>query len=251
VAAGQDAIRVPKAAELVASALRRQIVTGELHQDDSLPSEAALIEQFGVSRPTLREAFRILESESLIHVRRGARGGAKVQVPNGDVAARYAGYVLESRGTTMADVFVARAEVEAPLARLLTEAAKPKQIKRLEAAIAAAELDVGDTDRYEAHDVAFHLLVAELAGNSTMAVVVDMLYHIVGTARRRYTSTTSRGELLVESKQVHRSHARLVELVKAGDPVAAEEFWRLHLLEATRHYLARPLAKSVVEMMTP
>jgi DNA-binding FadR family transcriptional regulator len=248
----QDAIRVPKAAELVAATLRRQIVTGELREGDSLPSEAQLMEQFRVSRPTLREAFRILESESLIQVRRGARGGARVQVPNGDVAARYAGYVLEYRGTAMSDVYVARAEVEAPLARLLTAAAKPKDIKRLEAAINAAEPAVGDPEAYTEHDVAFHLLVAELAGNKTLAIVVDMLYHIVGTARRRYAAAASRsGDLSGESKQVHRTHARLVDLIKAGDADAAEEFWRAHLEEVNKHYLARPLARTVVEMMTP
>ena len=61
---------------MVAAELRRQIVLGKLKQDDQLPSENALMEQFGVSRPTLREAFRILESEGAITVRRGVRGGA-------------------------------------------------------------------------------------------------------------------------------------------------------------------------------
>jgi DNA-binding FadR family transcriptional regulator len=66
VTAATDAIRVPKAAELVAAPLRRQIITGELSEGDALPSEAALMTQFRISRATLREAFRILESESLM-----------------------------------------------------------------------------------------------------------------------------------------------------------------------------------------
>src|SRR3954469_23872896 len=101
-------LRVPKMAELVAQRLRRQIVRGELTEGDALPSEAELMTQFGVSRPTLREAFRVLESEGLIRVRRGAHGGARVQTPNGDIAARYAGLVLEFRGTTLEDVYDAR-----------------------------------------------------------------------------------------------------------------------------------------------
>ena len=102
-------VRVPKTAELVASQLRRRIVRGELAEGAALPPESTLMEQFGVSRPTLREAFRVLESESLISVRRGAHGGARVHVPNGDVAARYAALVLEHRGTTLADLFTANA----------------------------------------------------------------------------------------------------------------------------------------------
>jgi DNA-binding FadR family transcriptional regulator len=244
-----DVIRVPKAAELVASTLRRQIVTGELKEHDSLPSEALLMQQFRVSRPTLREAFRILESESLILVRRGARGGARVQVPDGDVAARYAGYVLEYRGTTMADVFNARVELEVPLARLLATNAKAKDVARLRSALEEAEEHLSDAEAYAEYDVSFHLLVAELAGNQTLEVLAQMLYHIVGTARRRYTATLDRGGHLLEYRQVHKTHAKLVELVSARDADAAEAIWRKHLVEANKHYVARPMAKTVVEMM--
>ena len=100
VAIDASRVRVPKMAELVAQQLRRQIIRGELPEGAALPSEAALMTQFGVSRPTLREAFRVLESEGLINVRRGAHGGARVQIPNGEAAARYAGLVLEFRGAT-------------------------------------------------------------------------------------------------------------------------------------------------------
>lgn len=247
--AAEEVIRVPKAAELVASTLRRQIVSGELKQDDALPSEALIMQQFQVSRPTLREAFRILESESLIHVRRGARGGARVQVPDGDVAARYVGYVLEYRGTAMADVYHARAELEVPLARLLAENAKPKQVARLKAAIAAAAECLDDPEAYAQHDTAFHLLVAELAGNETLEVLLQMVYHIVGTARRRYTAIIDRSAHQLEHEQVHKTHAKLVEAIASRDPDAAEALWRKHMVEVNKHYLSRPLAKTVVEMM--
>src|SRR5829696_8998228 len=112
-------VRVPKTAELIAHHLRRQIVRGELRENDALPPETELMEMFGVSRPTLREAFRVLESEALISVRRGARGGAVVHAPNIDSAARYAGLVLEYRGTTLADVYEARNALEPPCVALL------------------------------------------------------------------------------------------------------------------------------------
>src|SRR5439155_10979415 len=107
-------LRIPKMAELVAQQLRRQIVSAELSEGDALPSEAALMAQFGVSRPTLREAFRVLEAEGLITVRRGAHGGARVRTPNDDAAGRYAGLVLEYRGATLSDVYDARNIIEPP-----------------------------------------------------------------------------------------------------------------------------------------
>ena len=53
-------VYVPKIAEVIAEGIRRQIVRQELVEGDTLPPEAELLEQFGISRPTLREAFRIL-----------------------------------------------------------------------------------------------------------------------------------------------------------------------------------------------
>ena len=105
-------VRVPKAGEMVAAQLRRQIVLGELKEGDQLPPESVLMEQFGVSRPTLREAFRILEAEGAIAVRRGVRGGARVQVPGISVAARHIGLLLQYRGALLSDVYEARAVLE-------------------------------------------------------------------------------------------------------------------------------------------
>src|SRR3954453_17494755 len=112
-------VRVPKAAELVADDLRRRIIRGELSEGHALPNETALMEYYDVSRPTLREALRVLESESLISVKRGARGGARVQVPNSSVATRHAALLLQLGGTTLEDVFAARRVIEPAAARML------------------------------------------------------------------------------------------------------------------------------------
>jgi DNA-binding GntR family transcriptional regulator len=63
-------LRVPKAAELLAARIRGQIIRSELKEGDALPAESELMETFGVSRPTLREAIRVLEMESLLRMRR-------------------------------------------------------------------------------------------------------------------------------------------------------------------------------------
>jgi DNA-binding FadR family transcriptional regulator len=101
------AVRSPKTAELVARTLRRMVVEGQLKDGDFLPHEAELITHFQVSRPTLREAVRVLESERLVEVRRGSRTGAKVRVPGAEIVARPAGLLLAVSGATLADVITA------------------------------------------------------------------------------------------------------------------------------------------------
>jgi len=65
--------------ELIADELRSLIVSGKVAEGDSLGREPDLVERFGVSRPSLREALRILEAEGLITVVRGVLGGVVVR----------------------------------------------------------------------------------------------------------------------------------------------------------------------------
>ena len=124
-------VRAPKTGELIATHLRRQIVRGELRPGETLPAESQLMEQYGVSRPTLREAFRILEAETLISVRRGSRGGARVVAPDASVAARYVGLLLQMQGATINDVYEARMISEPPCARLLALHRTDEDIEKL------------------------------------------------------------------------------------------------------------------------
>src|SRR5204863_7993136 len=112
-----------KTAELVAQVIRSQIVRGELTEGDALPPESELTGRFGISRPTLREALRILESESLITLSRGSRTGAIVHLPSREVAARHTGLLLQAGGVTLEDVYDARVAVFAPAARVLAAGA--------------------------------------------------------------------------------------------------------------------------------
>ncbi|MEY2521597.1 MAG: hypothetical protein QOJ66_162, partial [Ilumatobacteraceae bacterium] len=109
-------------ADLVAGELRSQIISGELKEGDPLPPEDQLMEHAGVARTTVREALRILESEGLLVVRRGAGGGARIKTPSVSNVARYIGLVLQSQGATLQDVFDARLLLEAPAAGMLAEA---------------------------------------------------------------------------------------------------------------------------------
>lgn len=74
-------VRPLKMSDQIASQIRRMIARGEIADGDWLPTEAELIRQFGVSRPTLREAFRLLEGDSFFTIRRGPPGGAQVTLP--------------------------------------------------------------------------------------------------------------------------------------------------------------------------
>ena len=108
-----------KEGQALATRIRDAIVSGEYAIGDSLGQESQLLERFGVSRPTLREACRILEAESLIQVERGTSGGIRVRRPDRGVLSRYASLLLQYRQTTLRDVYEYRMLVEPAVARWL------------------------------------------------------------------------------------------------------------------------------------
>lgn len=247
-------IRAPKTAELIATQLRRQVVRGELTPGQNLPPELALMAQFGVSRPTLREAFRILETESLIEVRRGSRGGARVVAPDLSVAARYVGLLLQVGGTTISDVHEARAVLEPACARKLAERADPDDVAALRAC--AGEL----TEALESPDPAvlavltyrFHELVLSRSGSRTLAVQAGVLRDIVETHTAQTVSRSwHQPQTVGNFRRVVKSYLRLADLVEAGDAAAAEQHWRNHMQASARSLMQEsPSDAQVVDLFS-
>lgn len=243
-------VKVPKTAELVAAQLRNQIIRGDLREGDALPPEATLMIQFNVSRPTLREAFRVLESEALISVRRGARGGARVHTPNGDVAARYAGLVLQFRGTTLKDVYGARTAIELPAVRRLAEKRPAGALQALTENLAEGRAHIDDPGESIRLQEEFHLVVVQHAGNQTLAIFAEMLHHIIELHSASYIARVGGAPMERKgAKQGLRTHEQFLELVTAGDADGAEALWTRHLDAGAEYVLRGSDATTVLDLV--
>ena len=239
--------RVPKTAELVATYLRNKIVRGELVEGDSLPPEAELMTEFGVSRPTLREAFRILESESLITIRRGARGGARVHGISATTAARYAGLLLQARGTTIADLYQCRVILEPVAARMLAERGSKQAVAILRSTV-EEHRKAEDPPALSQSAARFHEQLLELSGNNTLAVLAGMLTEIIDLHAAAALDREPRPRQA--SALSAAVHARLVELIEAEQGEEAESFWRDHLAEMSQSMLKGLGNKKVLDLLT-
>ncbi|MGV0793183.1 FadR/GntR family transcriptional regulator [Mycolicibacterium sp. XJ1819] len=241
--------RVPKMAEMIANRLRRQIVRGELVEGEALPSEQELQKKFDVSRPTLREAFRILESESLITVRRGAHGGARVRVPDLEVAARSAAVILEYRETPLSDLYEARIVIEPAAVGLLAAKRTDDDVARLRAALAEHDATADDPNRSIRTHTAFHAMLIELTGNHTLQLLTGMIDHIISLANWKHIERDAGSpEHAVAASRGLKAHHRIVDLIEAGGVAGATELWRKHLTEA-RDYLLRADEKTVLDLL--
>jgi GntR family transcriptional regulator, transcriptional repressor for pyruvate dehydrogenase complex len=245
---GQD-VRAPKTAALIARSLRRLIFRGELREGDALPSENDLREQFNVSRPTLREALRILESEGLVVVRRGLHGGAYVQVPTVEAAARQIGSLLQYRGTTLLDFYEARAILEAPAAGLAARRRSKADLERLRGLVAYGRSRGANLEVMDAHHD-FHMAVVELSGSQTLIVLSAMIAVIEREANASFaTANLEEDQRQRLWRRGQRAHDEVIRLIAERDAEGATQHWRTHLI-ASADVLRRAVPEtSVLELL--
>ena len=240
-------VRVPKAADLIARSLRRQIVSGELPEGTALPAEAALLSEFEVSRPTLREAYRVLESEGLITVRRGARGGAFVHQPTADAAARYAALVLQSEKVLLRDIYDARRVLEDSVVSLV-QANPNADLSVLRAINDDAAASANDLLKMLEHHHRFHQALLEMSGNRTLVLFSRMMELILEAANIRHVSDRITEEAAATG-QAQRTHVQIVELMESGRSDKAQELWRSHLQDSAAHVLTNAEARTALEYL--
>jgi GntR family transcriptional regulator, transcriptional repressor for pyruvate dehydrogenase complex len=250
-------IRAPKTAELIATQIRGQIVRRELQPGMTLPTEGDLMVQLGVSRPTLREAYRILETEALISVRRGVGGGALVLAPDVTVGARYVGLLLQLDGATIADVYEARMALEPICAGMMAARKDPEDLRRLNECldevaelIAASENRVPEPHSWSHTTYQFHELVLQGSGNKTLALQGGLLQEVVAT---HYAATVpdkfgenSRPERF---RRVLLSFRKLTAFVADGDREGAHKHWLKHMQTAANTLLGDDMKnKRIVDL---
>jgi DNA-binding FadR family transcriptional regulator len=233
----------------IADELRRLIVEGQVADGELLGHEPELIERFGVSRPSLREALRILEADGLITVVRGVHGGVRVRQLDHRQAARSAALVLQSRNVSLADVFAARTIIEPAAVRLVAELRGHRSAaKELRALIVEQEEAIEDPEDFALANARFHETLVGLGGNQTMTVLVEMLSEVVTRAVSAVSQVEVNGDSVATRRRGVRSQQRLAALIEAGDAEGAEAHWRAHM-EVVGKVMLGQQAKTVVDLL--
>lgn len=236
-------LNTPSVAEAVAAALRSRILDGDLTEGSELPTEAVLLEEFPVSRPSLREAYRILETESLVTVRRGKKGGTVIKHPTADTAAYHLGLLLHAQRTSLEDLAVARSLLEPISADLVARRRDHVSIGRRLAVVAdeaSAYLHDGRTFTRIAAD--FHDELVKAAGNDTLTALVGVLESIWSIQEQSWAaSAVDEGEYpaMGPRRDAVRAHLRIAEAIQAGDPAEAARLTGGHVKAISQFVVAR------------
>lgn len=223
------AIATPKLAQVIAAQIRKRIVTGDLAVGDLLPLESDLVTRFRASKPIIREALRILETEGLIEVRRGGREGARVLEPAIAYAARGVGVLLQFRGTSLADVWDARTIFECDAAHIVASRRRASDGRALGATAERVAALLDDPAAFAVGALDFHEELVRLSGNTTLHVLTLALHEIVAAEMELSRQRAGAEQVRKGNLRATRAQRRLVELVDDGDADGAVALWRRHM----------------------
>ncbi len=233
-------IRQPRVAEIVASKLRDDILSGRLRAGDILPTQENLYSEFGVSPPALREAIHLLETDGLIAVRRGNVGGAVVQLPSAERTAHMIGMVLQTRAATPADVSGALLHLEPICAGMCAarEDRRTEVVPYLQGEIDLQAARFEDAAQYVRNARRFHEALVARCGNEPMILLIGSLELIWSSHE---SSVWGDGDEAMDRKTMRaalRDHQRLLDAIAEGNSARATKLAADHLAAARRTTLA-------------
>jgi GntR family transcriptional repressor for pyruvate dehydrogenase complex len=215
-----EVARAERLSDKVAHELTELIIAGRLRVGDKLPSERELSEQFGVSRPVIREAVGGLKARGLL-VDHPRRGHVVAAVAAGAVSQSLTLYV-RGRRVDYAPLLQVRAVLEVSAAGIAAEQATDLQLEELAAAEAKLTPDL-DADAAAVADVEFHRTIAALTGNEYFVLLIDSLRDVLLDAQR---PTLSDPKIVATARRAHR---KILRAIQARDPAAAQQAMQAHL----------------------
>ena len=214
--------------QAIAERIRSFVAGKRLKPGDRLGREEDLAREFGVSRPTLREALRMLSSEHLVRASKGPGGGIFVAAtPEQGIGLSVSAAVatmLDAQRIGLDELLEARMLLEVPLAGLAATRATEEDVVVLRALVDEVNAAATDHARTTDADARLHHLIAQIAANRLAGAFTGW---IVDVLQPRLAEVI---EPAVVVSVIAEQHRDLLEAIVRGDPVAAERAMREHLV---------------------
>ena len=215
------------ASEEVADAIRAYMFANGLQPGDRLGREEDLAQRFGVSRPTLREALRLLSSAHLVRATKGPGGGIFVAAtPEQGIGLSVTDSVasmLSADSIDIDELIETRLLLEVPLAGLAAQRATETDVAQLRAILDEAG-EVAQGESFRVLDSRLHGTIAAIAGNRLAAAFTAWVVEVLQPPLRELVAPAVVESVIVEQ------HRDIVRAIERGDPAAAERAMREHLV---------------------
>lgn len=229
---GQVNGRAMKIAEATAQQIVHDIVEQGLEPGARLAQEAEMLEQYGLSRASLREALRILEVQGLITLKPGPGGGPTVGHVDARNFARTAALYFHLGGMTYGQLFEVQALLESSCAAQAARHGDAATKREAFAPFVESGAPMPESD-FRARAVQFHDLIFEFSGNDVLTLLTKSVAHIA------VTHVVSTMEPVDLHDRIVGNHQRIATAIVAGDAAAAQEAMHAHFEMLNEHYRTR------------
>jgi GntR family transcriptional regulator, transcriptional repressor for pyruvate dehydrogenase complex len=227
-----------RAYERIVEQVEDALASGELRPGQRLPSERELVGQFEVSRSTVREALRVLESNGVVRSRPGDPNGPEVLPYSSGALRKQMVRLAQVEEVGLAELLSFRMILDGSATMLAARLRTPEQLADMEAALEVMRgaIDIGYEEFSEA-DIAFHEAVAKASRNSMIQVCNDVVRGVVlSLISDKISRARNRRALMTESLN---HHAEVLEAVRAGNGRDAARVARQKLYDYYAGYLPR------------
>jgi len=218
---GIEPIKSTRIYEEIVRQIKTMISEGRLNSGDQLPPERDLAQKFVVSRTSVREALRALESLGLVEIRPGE--GTFVREVSVESLIEPLAMVMLSQREAIGELFEARRLLEPVIAGLAARRATPEELQEMDRILEeqAKEIATGHTGLPQ--DAAFHAAIASAAHNQAITRLVHGIMDLLAQSREESLNTPGR------PMRSHEDHRRILEAIRMRDDKAAEHAMRDHV----------------------
>jgi len=216
--------------EEVVSQIHDLIRGGKLKASDQLPSERELAETFKVSRTSVREALRALETQGLVVSRTGT-GTFVADLPIEALVAPFATLLIQEKNALM-DIFEMRKLIEPHIASLAADRATKRDIERMKAILRKQRKEVNRGATGVEEDAEFHFSIGRATQNQALEKLVSGLMDILSRSREESLQTPGRSQASLDS------HLKILSAIEKHDKDRSREAMLRHIEQVEENVLS-------------
>ncbi|MFZ0613227.1 MAG: FadR/GntR family transcriptional regulator [Desulfobacterales bacterium] len=217
--------RVNRISHNIVDQIRENILAGKLKPGDRLPSEKELSIEFGVSKASLREALRALESLGMLEVKQGMSGGAFVKEVDLETARNNMFNYIFFQNPSIGEFTQLRTLIEPQVAEIAASKITDTDLDYLEENLNRTRETMDSGPFYYDLDTKFHHRIAQISGNRLICFVIDSLKNAIVQIKLQLELDRD------FSIQVYKAHMRIFDALRKREPQNARTEMHRHIVE--------------------
>lgn len=232
---GLTPVTTQRASEAIYEQIKEKILNGELKPGDKLPSERAMMDILHRSRPSVREALRMLERGGFIRIVPGSRG-ALILEPNTNGIEQSLSNLMRSKKITTKEMADYRRINDVVMSEWAAKRRTQEDIDAMSALLEQAEQAMGDYRRFVQMDPQFHYLVAQAAKNEVACIMTQVLSASMMESLYVRMEQLSEQERSAMCEKILHMHRAIADAIAQGNAKKAREMTSAHLDDMRRDF---------------